>query len=283
MLLTLKDALPRLFLCHCVTRTLVCLLLVVISLPAVAENLCPNSKHHTASTENAYIKYIHDGDTLHLKDGRKVRLIGINTPEVANKRKPAEAFAVIAKTALRAQFKNSKSITLLPGIEPYDRYNRLLAHGFSKDDSNIQATLLAQGYAYAIAIPPNTRFAACYLQYERQARCNKKGLWKKPQVLTAKNLKNKNMGFALIQGELLGIKTNKKGIWLNLDNKLTVAIRADNRSLFDVKNLNKMRNKQIVIRGWLNKSKKSKSNRRPFYMRIRHPAALQLASTFACN
>ena len=240
---------------------------------------CPGSDYD----ETSQIKYIHDGDTLHLKDGRKVRLIGINTPEVARGKSAAEPFAAEASNALKTLFKDKKSISLIYGEEKYDRYQRLLAHGFTENGENIQAVLLTQGYARAITFPPNTHFSGCYLQQERKARCKKAGLWKKTKLLTAKKLDDTQIGFQLVKGKLKSININKKGYWLNLDDKLTVGIRPDNQSLFDIKTLYQMLEQKIVVRGWLNKSKKSKSITRPYYIRVRHPSSIQLASQFACD
>jgi len=253
--------------------------LSAISAPAWADTACPAAYYD----ETTSIKYIHDGDTLHLKDGRKVRLIGINTPEVAHGNNAAEPFAAEATNALKALFKDKKSISLIYGEEKYDRYERLLAHGFTDDGDNIQATLLTQGYARAITFPPNAQFSTCYQQQERKARCNKAGLWKKTKLLAAKKLNDTHIGFQLVKGKLKNININKKGIWLNLDDKLTIGIRPDNQSLFDIKTIHKMLNQKIVVRGWLNKSKKATPATRPYYIRIRHPSSIQLATAFACS
>ena len=253
--------------------------LLSISPQTWASPACPGLDYD----ETSQIKYIHDGDTLHLKDGRKVRLIGINAPEAARGNNAAQPFAAEATQALKALFKGNKSISLIYGEEKHDRYQRLLAHGFSDSGENIQAALLAQGYARAITFPPNTQYSTCYLQQERKARCKKTGLWKKIKPLSAKKLDDTQIGFQLVRGKLKSININKKGVWLNLDDKLTVGIRPDNQSLFDIKTLQQMLEQKIVVRGWLNKSKKSKSVRRPYYIRVRHPSSIQLAEQFACN
>jgi endonuclease YncB( thermonuclease family) len=229
--------------------------------------------------ETTRIKYIHDGDTLHLKDGRKVRLIGINTPEVAHGDKAAEPFSYQAKDALKALFSDNKTIHLIYGVDKQDRYKRLLAHAFTGDGENIQATLLKQGFARSVTFPPNTRFSACYMQQERQARCAGAGLWDKTTLLPAKDLSEKDIGFQLVRGKLNKISINNKGIWLILDNRLTVGIRPDQQQLFDIDELYALLDKNVVVRGWLNKSKKQT----PYYMRIRHPSAMQQAESFACD
>jgi len=242
---------------------------------ALADTACPA----TQFDEKSLVLYAYDGDTLHLKDGRKVRLIGINTPEVGHDHNAAEPFANEAKAALKSLFKNDKSISLIYGKEKKDHYQRLLAHAFTSDGRNLQAILLANGLARVITFPPNTQFTACYLTQERTARCSKTGLWKTAITLEAKSLDKSSIGFHLVEGKLNSININEKGIWLNLDNELTVGIRPENRQLFEIDTLYSMLNKKVVVRGWINKNKKNTS----FYMRIRHPASIQLLTDFACK
>lgn len=271
-------------------RMAVCLCLCCLtSLPAMSNPVRAGVARDAAVCaathydEKARIKYIHDGDTLRLKDGRKVRLIGINTPEVASRKKAAEPFSAEAKETLKALFNSNKTISLVYGKEKHDRYKRLLAHGFTSDGKNIQATLLTEGHARAITFPPNTQFSACYQQQERTARCNNAGLWGNSPPLAANKLNDRHIGFQLVRGKLLNINTSSKGVWLNLDNKLTIGIRPDNQSLFDASTLNKMLGQEIVVQGWLNKSRKATPTDRSYYIRIRHPSAIQLASSFACK
>ena len=257
-------------------RMAVCLcLLCFTNLPVFADPAC--SEEHFSET--ARVRYIYDGDTVHLDDGRKVRLIGINTPELAHDNKPAELFAKQSKNLLNKLFSSDKTIKLIHGVEKKDHYGRLLAHGFLADGQNIQAELLKQGFARAIAIPPNTRLSNCYFELEHKARCSKSGLWQQNTILSAKKLEKKHIGFQLIKGEIKGITTNKKGIWLNLNDRLTVGIRPQNIQLFDIDKINDMLNQSIIVRGWLNKSNKSN----PYYLRLRHPSSIQSAATFDCD
>jgi len=55
----------------------VCLLLISSSVLAAVE--CPVDRIDL----RAEVEYVHDGDTVRLADGRSVRLIGLNTPEMA--------------------------------------------------------------------------------------------------------------------------------------------------------------------------------------------------------
>ena len=265
-----KDALERLFLC------LICF---TASLTSASPLPSPPNCSSIQFDEVSQVRYIHDGDTLHLTDGRKIRLIGINTPELARDNRPAEAFSAEATKALKSLFKESKSISLVFGADKKDRYGRVLAHTFLADGTNIQAAILERGLASAITIPPNTLFAACYLESERSARCSKKGLWANSTILEAKNLNTKHSGFHLIKGVVNSIKTDGKGVWLTIDNTLTIGIRPKEHKLFDFKEINNMINQTIIVRGWLNKSKRST----PFYLRVRHPLSIQLSSSYSCE
>ncbi len=247
----------------------------VLASHVLADNAC-SSEHIDETTR---IAYAYDGDTLQLSDGRKVRLIGINTPELEHKNKTAEPFAIAAKNTLRTLFRNHKTINLRYGEEKKDHYGRLLAHGFLTDGQNIQAILLNQGLARAIAIPPNTQFSACYLEQEHKARCNEIGLWKQAKIVQAKKLNNQHTGFLFVQGKVTNISTNNRGIWLNIDHKLTIGIRPENQALFNIKAINDMVNQSVTVRGWINKSNKST----PYYMRARHPLSIQLSETFSCS
>lgn len=258
---------------------LLCLTCFFIPLSALADKACTSDKYD----ETATIRHIYDGDTLRLDDGRKIRLIGINTPELGKKDKPAEPYAIKAKNALKAIVKESKSITLRYGKDKKDRYGRFLAHVFLADGQNIQATLLNQGLARVITVPPNTQFTSCYLDVERQARCNKTGLWHNTDILEANKLEEHHVGFHLVQGKVKNISTNNKGIWLNIDNKLTIGIRPDNQPLFNIDTINKLSNQTIMVRGWINKQANKTNKSTLYYMRIRHPLSIQLASEFSCR
>jgi endonuclease YncB( thermonuclease family) len=228
--------------------------------------------------EIAMVRYVYDGDTLQLKDGRKVRLIGINTPELAHDDRSAKPFAGEAKKALEQLFTKDKTVALVYGEDKKDRYGRLLAHLFLADGNNVQAVLLRAGVANAINIPPNTSYASCYLEMENSARCNSKGLWKNSLILNAKNLRRQDAGFHMIRGRIDSIHTNRKGIWLDLDGQLTVGIRPDDLERFDIEEINHLINQVVIVRGWVNNSTRSTA----FYLRLRHPLSLQPAATLPC-
>lgn len=224
--------------------------------------------------ESGIVKYVHDGDTVRLADGRKIRLIGINAPEVANDEKPEEHLAIPARDFLRAQLKkHHNQVMLVPGIEVKDHYQRSLAHLFLLDGTNLQSQLLSSGLAFAITIPPNDQFSACYQKIEKKALCGKKGLWQE-SILNISNLDNTARGFHLLKARLLKIEASRKDLWLTLEHGLSVRIAKKHLALFDVQELHSLIGQFVIIRGWLQAKKNPRAGER-FYMQLKHPSAIE--------
>ena len=219
----------------------------------------------------AQVRHVHDGDTLWLTDGRKIRLIGINTPEVARKQRPAQPFANQAREHLIQQLHTSENrIGLRYGIERQDKYQRTLAHIYLPNGTNLQASLVRQGLATAFTTPPNASQADCYKQVEQQARRHKTGIWSLPQyqVKLVQQLTRRDKGFRVIQGRVLRVERSKKASWLHLANQVRIRIDHQDRHYFSVAHLNQLTQRNVQLHGWLHPDKQG------FFMRLRHPSAL---------
>jgi len=258
-------------------------LVAVFPASAHAESACPAGQ----VDETARVRYVHDGDTIHLEDGRKVRLIGINAPELARDDMPAQAFALEARDALRAAIaSHGNRVGLVYGTERHDRYKRILAHLFTPDGDNLQARLLLQGMATAIAYPPNVAYSECYARQEQVARCKGAGIWSDPEqaITKAADLDADSTGFHLVTGKVEHISQTEKGIWIFIS-KLMLGIRTEDLANFDPSELLSLRGEQLTVRGWLNsispeqaKQKFLKGSTATHYMRIRHPSAIEIFS-----
>lgn len=63
-------------------------------------------------------------------------------------------------------------------VERRDRYDRLLAYVRRVSDGMfVNAELVRSGYAQTMTIPPNVRYADRFLQLQREARREGRGLW----------------------------------------------------------------------------------------------------------
>jgi micrococcal nuclease len=123
------------------------------------------------------VKWVSDGDTIVLGDGRHVRYIGINAPEIAHDNQKAEAFGYTAKKYNQSLVR-SKKVRLEFDKEKYDRYGRLLAYIFLLDGTFINKEMIEKGYAYALPRKPNVKYHTMLLQTQRDAMSAKQGMWR---------------------------------------------------------------------------------------------------------
>jgi micrococcal nuclease len=127
------------------------------------------------------VTYVIDGDTVVVRldsdEAVHVRLIGINTPEIAHFGKPGECFGIRAATLTR-RLALGRRVVLQAGRERHDRYGRLLAYvRVLGGPADLERTLLARGAARTLAIAPNVDRAATYAGLEGSARRAGRGLW----------------------------------------------------------------------------------------------------------
>lgn len=232
-----------------------------------------------AYDETATVRKVHDGDTLWLEDGRKIRLIGINAPELARDDKTADdAFALEARDHLKQRLlDNNNRVGLVFGEQRADRYQRTLAHVFLQDGLNLQADLIGQGLATASTFPPNVVFSDCYHLMEHNARCDKKGLWSKALagIQQSTELDNHANGFHRLRGKIEAISESNKGVWLNMQGGILLGIRHDELDYFSKTWLSSLKGRTVLVRGWLNPAGNKKKGV-TFYIRIRHPSSIQL-------
>jgi micrococcal nuclease len=110
-----------------------------------------------------------DGDTVLLASGERVRYLGINAPETGE-RYAAEA------TARNAALVAGRTVTLETDTELRDQYGRLLAF-VSVEGTSVSATLVREGLAHVLLIPPNRKHAESLLALQREAREARRGIW----------------------------------------------------------------------------------------------------------
>lgn len=130
-----------------------------------------------------------DGDTLVLENNERVRLIGIDTPEMheSNKlnrdaQRSGQDIAAIKQLGRRSyeftkNLVEGKHVRLEFDVERFDRYKRILAYVYLLDGTFLNATIIEQGYASLMTYPPNVKYADLFLKLYTGARQNQRGLW----------------------------------------------------------------------------------------------------------
>ncbi|MDD5746378.1 MAG: thermonuclease family protein [Candidatus Omnitrophica bacterium] len=163
------------------------------------------------SYDDILVSRVIDGDTVQLENGERVRLLGIDTPEIYQSRESeekarsrgtdVEAIRVLGKQAavFTKQLLEGKRVRLTFDVDKKDKYDRLLAYVFidqppavdavmadgyyfiydgTKTALFCNATIIKSGYGHPMAIPPNLMYADILRALHREAREHKRGLWK---------------------------------------------------------------------------------------------------------
>ena len=116
-----------------------------------------------------------DGDTLLLDGNERVRLIGVNTPESVDPRRPVERFGKEAAVFTRVMAEG-KQVRLEYDHERLDQYGRTLAYVFLPDGTLLNEVIIREGYGFAYTRFPYRRMDH-FRELERQAREHGRGLW----------------------------------------------------------------------------------------------------------
>ncbi len=155
------------------------------SASSVSEAMLPSSSSSSSEVsglegERTLVTKVVDGDTIEVLGGRKVRLLGVDTPETVDPRKSVQCFGKEASNKTK-ELLNGKEVILQKDVSETDKYKRLLRFVFLPlKDGNylfIDDYLIREGYGKVLTIPPDVKYADQFLEAQIQARESKKGLW----------------------------------------------------------------------------------------------------------
>jgi len=171
------------------------LFLLSLSVGLFSRNLADNPTQFTGQTQSRAtfleasqsgvlypVTKVVDGDTIKISMNGKeetIRLLGVDTPELVDPRKPVQCFAREASEETK-KILNGMSISL--EIDPTqgerDTYGRLLAYVLLPNGTNVSEYLIRNGYAHEYTYENNPhRYQTQFLQAQKEARENKRGLW----------------------------------------------------------------------------------------------------------
>jgi micrococcal nuclease len=152
-------------------RLLPLLLIALAALPGAAA-----AQGHAHGSGTAVVASVHDGDTLTLTDGRRVRLVQIDTPELGS----GECYSGAARTALVRLVPVGSRVVLEadPALDRVDRYGRLLRY-VRRSGVNVNIELVRLGAAAPYFYRGDRgRYAPQLLSAAKQAKAAHRGLWK---------------------------------------------------------------------------------------------------------
>lgn len=149
----------------------------------------PSTVHGSAKPSgnvetNALITRVVDGDTFEARlDGDdtvwKVRMLGINTPETVDPRRPVECYGKEASGHLK-KLLDGKRVRLESDeqADERDKYDRLLRNVILEDGTDVNAAMVRDGFAYAyLSFPLNKSRKQELKMLQELARASSAGLW----------------------------------------------------------------------------------------------------------
>jgi len=128
----------------------------------------------SAAGEIGVVAYVNDGDTLRLRDGRRVRLLQIDAPE-----ERTDCYGRAATAALLHLAPGGTRVTLQrdPALDARDDYGRLLRYVLV-DGRNVNVELVRLGAASPYFFRKRRgRYARALLDAVEEARRERRGYW----------------------------------------------------------------------------------------------------------
>ena len=150
--------------------------------PATTPASTPTTTTAEVKRIAAVVERVVDGDTIivRLPDGRRerVRLLGIDTPESVDPRRPVECFGKEAAARTRKLLAGRHVLLEFDPTQGLrDRYGRLLAYVFRDDGLFINETLIAEGFAHEYTYKVPHRYRERFRKAQQAAKAAKRGLW----------------------------------------------------------------------------------------------------------
>jgi endonuclease YncB( thermonuclease family) len=248
--------------------------------------------------------HVLDGDSVVIGDGRQIRLIGVNAPELGHScgpdsrevragretangpslargprlvpigdctPSPDQPLAREARARLAALIERRR-VRLTPGHEPQDRHGRLLAH-IEVSGASVEDTLLREGLAWMVAIPPNVSRLEALARAEAEARAAGRGVWREPALapVEGERLATVSGGFHLVKAEVRAVRRGRSNHYFELAPKVVVVVSAaDWRERFQPRYgaPEALAGRRVLARGWFIETA---TERR---LRVSHPAML---------
>ncbi|MEO8199051.1 MAG: thermonuclease family protein [Gemmatimonadota bacterium] len=130
------------------------------------------ARREVDTTSACQVDRIADGDTFYCAGGEKVRLIGVDAPEL-NQGVPGRR----SQDALTRMIPPGTVLRLELDVQPKDRYGRTLAYAW-RDSGMINERMVRDGWALQYTVPPDIRYSARFRAAERAARIGEAGLWR---------------------------------------------------------------------------------------------------------
>ncbi len=225
-----------------------------------------------AEAQAVRITDITDGDSLVVDGNIRLRLIGINAPELHAADRQTRALARQARDALH-DFLQGRQAVMIIGQEARDVHGRILAHVRLTDGRSAAHALVAEGLASAVAVGANSRCASSLLEVEQGARKRRLGLWQSEAFEQGlQNLSGSESGFQRVSGTVVAVSGQGRRAIVQLDNGLQIRLGRHWPGYGSTHTVvpDTLTGSKVRVRGWLNTVDGQQR------MTLHHPGNLEL-------
>ena len=207
-------------------------LLLVYLLISCAGRAAGSQEPCSESQEKGIVTRVFDGDTIEVRlangETQKVRLIGINSPEMDDERETVLFFAHMAK---RFAFYHlyEKNVRLIFDWERMDKYGRTLAYVFMEEGTLFNELIIKEGFAHSFTkYPYREDMKARFRKVEKEARRLNKGLWRKKSwpVIDAVEARSRLGSIATVEFVCREIAEQGRYLYLRSDGDFEVFVPA---------------------------------------------------------
>ncbi|MBM7624865.1 thermonuclease family protein [Sporohalobacter salinus] len=217
--------------------------------------------------DEIYVAKVIDGDTIKTAAGKKIRFIGVDTPEIGSFNKKVEYYGKKASKFTTEKLEG-KMVYLDYDVKKYDKYKRILAYVFLKDGTFFNAKLLKAGYAELLTMPPNVNYVELFKELVKEARENKRGLWDKDKdsdkqlpIISWKKADEYIGKKVIIKGEVIDTYDSGEAIFLNFSkeywNTFSAVIFSRDEYKFSINPTQYYLHKKVRIKGKIKKYKEA--------------------------
>jgi len=182
------------------------------------------------------VKSIIDGDTIELAGGKRVRYIGIDTPETMRRVGDKwvyfpEPYAQAAKDLNTSLVLNQK-VRLEYDEDKEDKYGRLLAYVYV-DDTMVNLKMVRDGYALVYTFPPNVKYYKKLVAEQETAKDDPAGLWREVESIGPDEIYDYEGSVKKVWGRVSDISFSGAGLIMHLerDGKIYISAFIPHRNL----------------------------------------------------
>lgn len=229
---------------------------------------------------------VSDGDTIRLEDGRSVRVLGVNAPEIARGQKSAQPLGREARAAAQLFIKRAGGRVRL-GVERkrQDHYGRLLAHVYDPSGRSLAVELLRQGLGLQVAVPPNDSQAGCLSGFEQLARQRAQGVWRNSywNAFPVSRLRATDAGFRHLRGRVVKVDVNSS-VWIEFEGALVAKVAKKDWPAFGygARDWLLLKGREVELRGWVasrqitSSGSQIRTRFKPLLLVLRSPTSLRV-------